>query len=239
MLDFNSRNQKGDRFSEIIDQSMEDRQETPRSYLGASLIGEKCPRRIQYNFIGTEVDEGAGFSGRTKRIFYRGHQAEDWMAKWMREAGFDLRTEKNGAQFGFDDCDGRFKGHIDGVIVDGPNDFQYPALWEHKMLGAKGWGQLSRHGVAKAYPHYATQIAVYQAYMQLAENPALLVATNSDTMEIECQLVPFNQNLAQSAIDKAAQIISATDHGETLPRAADSSDAFVCRFCPYKGTCWQ
>lgn len=237
-LDFNSRLTKADRFVDLIDAAMKPREEAPREYLGASAIGETCARRLQYEFQGAPKDEGSEFSPKTLRIFHRGHIGEDWMAEWIRKAGFDLRTEKNGKQFGFEDCNGRFKGHIDGVIVGGDPAFKYPALWENKVLGAKGWGQLQKHGVAKAYPKYAAQVAVYQAYMQLAENPAIFTALNADTMEIHVALIPFDQELAQTSIDRAAQVIAASEAGEILPRGAESEESFLCRFCPFKEVCW-
>lgn len=238
-LDFNSRNIIGDRLVALIDAAIDKARETPRNYLGASAIGEPCARRLQYDLQGAPQDEDAGFAPRTRRIFHRGHKGEEWMIQWIRDAGFDLRTEKAGRQFGFEDCDGRFKGHIDGVFVGGPDGFKYPALWECKVLGAKGFGQLVKHGVAKAYPKYAAQVAVYQAYLQLAENPAIFTAMNADTMDIHVELVAFDQALAQEQIDKAARVLSACDAGETLPRAADTDDAFVCKFCNYKGICWR
>lgn len=238
MIDFNSRSLLADRFVALIDSAMDQKQEARRSYLGASGIGEPCARSLQYAYLGVAPDEGSGFSARTRRIFHRGHQGEEWMVEWIRSAGFDLKTQRRGQQFGFEDCDGRFKGHIDGVMVGGPDGFAVPALWENKVLGAKGFAQLVRHGVAKAYPKYAAQIAVYQAYLQLAEHPAFFTALNADTMEIHLELVKFDQALAQASIDKAARILSACDHGETLPRGFDSQDSFGCKFCAFKGTCW-
>ena len=239
VLDFNSRCVRSDRFVELIDKALEERASEKRGYLGASAIGQACLRRLQYGYAGVTPDPGNDISGRTKRIFHRGHIGEDWMAEWIRAAGFDLKThDKNGKQFGFSDCDDRFKGHIDGVVVGGPSGFEYPALWENKVLGSKGFNQLKRHGLNKAYPVYAAQVATYQAYMKLADNPAFFTALCADTMEIELFLVPFNQELGQEGADKAAMVLSAHDHGETLPRAAESEDAFVCKFCPFKGTCW-
>ncbi|MFA9231841.1 MAG: hypothetical protein ACEQSU_14020 [Microgenomates group bacterium] len=239
MIDFNSHATLPNKLVELIDQALAQKQDEPRAYLGASAIGETCQRRLQYSYQGAPTDDGSGFSGRTKRIFHRGHKGEEWMAEWIRTAGFDLRTEKNGKQFGFEDCDGRFKGHIDGVFVDGPQGFKFPALWENKVLGAKGFASLVKHGLAKAYPVYAAQVAVYQAYLQLAENPAIFTALSADTMEIHVELVKFDAEIAQSNIDKAARVLSASDHGETLPRATEDPDGFVCRFCPFKGVCWN
>jgi hypothetical protein len=51
------------------------------------------------------------------------------------------------------------------------------------------------------------------------------------------ELVPFDVALAQEQIDKAARILAATDHGETLPRIADDPDAFACKFCGFRGSC--
>jgi len=241
MLDYNSHSTLADRFVDLIDRAIDANaaQEKRREYLGGSAIGEPCARRLQYEYRNAPKDEGASFEPRTRRIFHRGHQGEEWMAEWIRAARFDLKTHKpSGHQFGFEDCDGRFKGHIDGVIIGGPDGFKYPALWENKVLGAKGFNQIKRHGVAKAYPKYAAQVATYQAYMQLAENPAFFTALSADTMEIHLELMEFNQPLAQESIDKAARVISATDYGETLPRITDDPNSFACRFCPFFAVCW-
>lgn len=236
-LDFNPRNATGASMVALIDAAIDRAVDRPRDYLGASAIGEPCARRLQYELRGHPQDEGKGFSSRIRRIFHRGHKGEEWMIEWIRAAGFDLRTEKHGKQFGFEDCDGRFKGHIDGVFVGGPDGFKYPALWECKVLGAKGFASLAKHGVAKAYPKYAAQVAVYQAYLQLGENPAIFTALNADTMDIHIETVPFDVALAQEQIDKAARILASTDHGETLPRVADDPASFACKFCPFSGAC--
>ena len=242
MLDFNSRSTKSDRFVELIDKAISQKAqtETRREYLGGSAIGQPCLRRLQYDYLNAPKDEGADFSPQTRRIFQRGHEVEEWLIGWMSEAGFNLRTRgKDGKQFGFEDCGGRFKGHFDGVVIGGPDGFDYPALFEAKCLGDKGWKQLVKHGVAKAYPQYAAQVATYQAYGQLAQNPAFFVAVNANDMAIHLELVKFDQALAQESADKAARVLEATDHGETLARITDDSASFMCKFCPYTQECWK
>lgn len=242
MLDFNSRNTKGDRFVQLLDEAIDakGKAEGRRNYIGGSAIGQPCARRIQYEYLGAPKDEGSDFHARVRRIFRRGHECEEWLIGWIKDAGFTLRDkDRQGRQFGFEDCDGRFSGHFDGVIVEGPSGFEYPALFEAKCLGEKGFNQVVKHGVAKAYPVYAAQIATYQAYGQLAQNPAFFVAVNANTMDIHCELVPFNAALAQECANKAAQILAACDHGETLPRASQDPDGFVCKFCAYRGVCWS
>ena len=198
-----------------------------RKYLGASSIGEECNRKIQYRFLNYPQDEGSGFSAQTLRIFQFGHEIEDYAAKWLKDAGFDLRTEdKQGEQFGFSIADDQIKGHIDGVICGGPVSMGYPALWENKSSNDKKFQAFVRHGVAKANPTYATQIALYQTYMELSEHPALFTVVNKNTSEIYYELVPYDQELAQMASDKAVNILTASKVGDILPRVAQSKDFF-------------
>jgi hypothetical protein len=83
------------------------------------------------------------------------------MVAWLRDTGFDLRTRRvDGEQFGFSVADGSLQGHIDGVIVDGPEGFAYPALWENKCLGIKSWRELEKNRLAVAKPVYAAQVAI-------------------------------------------------------------------------------
>ena len=211
-----------------------------RKYLGASSIGEECSRKIQYRFLNYPQDERSGFSAQTLRIFQFGHEIEDYTAKWLRDAGFDLRTEdKQGEQFGFSIADDQIRGHIDGVICDGPVTMGYPALWENKSSNDKRFQAFVRHGVAKANPTYATQIALYQTYMDLNEQPALFTVVNKNTSEIYYELVPYNQELAQAASDKAVNILTASKVGDILPRVAQSKDFFLCKFCEFRETCWR
>ena len=61
-----------------------------------------------------------------------------------------------------------------------------------------------------ARPIYAAQIALYQAYLDLP-NPALFTALNRDTFELHCELVPFDAALAQTASDRAALVVRASE----------------------------
>ncbi len=231
------------RINDLVDIAlMAERDKQPRrEYLGASVLGDPCPRRIQYEYVGAAKDSGKDFDGQTLRIFAAGHQFEALSIKWLRAAGFDLRTEKaDGGQFGFSVAKGRIKGHIDGVIVDGPSWFSCPALWEHKALKDKSWQDLAKRGLAISKPLYAAQVALYQGYMpDLAQNPALFTALNKDTQELYHELVPFDASLAQSTSDKAVNILQATDAGQQMPRVAANADYYLCLFCPYAKRCWN
>ena len=124
------------RINALVDAALETaaHAKPPRHYLGGSRIGEPCARRLAYEVTLTPVDDDKGFDGARLRIFDAGHQFEDLTIRWLQAAGFDLRTRgKDGRQFGFSIAGGRIRGHIDGVIVGGPEvGLSWPALFEHR-----------------------------------------------------------------------------------------------------------
>ena len=242
MLDFNSTSTFPERFEALIDAGLQAReqQQAKRQYLGASRLGVSCERQLQYEYAQAPVDPDKGFSGRILRIFERGHRMEFAMFGWLRAAGFVLKTEgKDGQQFGFSVADGKLQGHCDGVFVGGPEGFAYPALWECKCLGNKSWSDLEKKGLAVSKPIYAAQVAIYQAYLELHEHPAIFTALNADTMEIYTELVPFDAALAQRMSDRAVKVISATEAGELLPRGFHDPTHFECRMCAWQDRCWR
>jgi hypothetical protein len=252
MLDFNSRGQTALHLNAAIDAALTARHAAapPRTYLGASRLGHACERALQFEFLQAPKDEGAGFDGRTLRIFGIGHALEDVAVDWLRAAGFDLYTRRgnrsDGEQFGFAVAGGRIRGHVDGILAGGPAipGLAFPALWECKTMNAKAWRETASRGVAVARPVYAAQIALYQAYMDavvpgVADHPALFTAINKDTAELHHELVPFDAELAQRMSDRAVRILRACDAGDLLPRIATSPDFHECRHCPWARRCWS
>ena len=240
-LDLNSSRTMGGLLGELIDRAVEAREakESPREYLGASILGGPCDRAIQYQYFNAPKDRP--FSGRILRIFERGNMGEAALTDWLRLAGFDLSTRKDsGSQYGFIAADGDFRGYCDGVFRGGPEEFApWPRLWECKVLGAKGWGKLSREKLHKAYPHYYAQVQIYMAYLHLDDNPAIFTALNADTQEIYTELVAFDAQEAQRISDRAVNILRACRAGDLLPRAFKSQDFFECKYCDYNVRCWK
>lgn len=227
----------------------EERAKKPRKYLGGSRLGVACERALQFEYAKAPKDPGKEFSGKLLRIFAAGHLFEDLAIKWIRMAGFELFTTKgnrpNGGQFGFEAAGGRIQGHVDGIIMSGPEtiNMSYPALWECKSLNDKSWKDTVKRGVTISKPVYAAQIATYQAYMEpqvsgIATNPALFTAINKNTAELHHELVAFDSALAQKMSDRAVRVIRATEAHELLPRISRESTHFECRMCSYSDRCW-
>ena len=222
-------------------------QQKPRTYLGGSRLGVECLRALGYEYSRTPKDPDRGFSGETYRIFDMGHDGEERMIEYLRLAGFKMVTEKpGGGQIGFaiaphpETGEPRIAGHLDGVIVDGPEieGAAWPALWECKYLGDKGWKDTLRKGLKISKPIYYAQVQTYMAYLDLSANPCLFTAVNRNTGEIYAELVPFDALAAQTASDRGACVVSAMSPDE-LPRIGKDQTDFRCKWCDYAARCWE
>jgi hypothetical protein len=226
----------GIRINALIDAALEaeHRSKPLRDYLGGSRIGEPCARRLAYEVTLTPADDGKSFDGPRLRIFDAGHRFEDLTIRWLQAAGFDLRTRgRDGRQFGFSVVGGRLRGHIDGVIVGGPDvGITWPALFEHKALNQNAWTDLVKRGLSHSKPIYFAQSQLYMAYMEL--EVALLTAMNKNSQELYHEVVPFDAAEAQAFSDKAVDILRAVEADELPPRIASAPD-----FYPYASRCWE
>jgi len=207
--------------------------ELPRPYLGASIIGHECARQIQYTWWIKPI-----LAARTREIFLRGHYFEERARRHLAAVGFKFAPRE---ALAFVAVNGDLRGHADGIIIHGPDlpgtYVIYPAIWECKALNAKNWRAIERDGLDKAFSHYAAQVSLYQAYLEIT-NPALFTAVNADSCEFLHFLVPFDAERAQYWSDRAANIIAATRAGELLPRAYDDPEDWHCRVCAHVRRCW-
>jgi hypothetical protein len=176
------------------------------------------------------------FPARIKDIFARGHFFEDVTRQHLIAAGFKFAPPE---RLEFQAVGGLFRGHGDGVLIDGPAlpGLRYPCLWEHKCLNAKGWKAIERDGLTGLYSTYAAQVATYQAYLDLT-NAALFSMVCADTCERLHFLVPFDAQLAQAISDRAVTIIAATRAGELLARVTEDPGDWRCKMCSHRERCW-
>jgi hypothetical protein len=207
--------------------------ELPRPYLGASILGHDCARKVQFDWWGKPE-----LPARVRMIFDRGHFFEERARQLLVAAGFKFAPPE---AYAFSAVGGALRGHADGILIHGPDlsgaYVIYPLVWEHKAVNAKNFRAIERDGLVRAFPQYAAQTAIYQAYLEVT-NPALFTVTNADTCEQLHLFVPFDAERAQFWSDRAANIIAATRAGELLPRAYDDPEDWRCRICPHKERCW-
>ncbi len=220
--------------NDAIERAAAAKAELPRPYLGASIVGAECLRKVQFDWWCKPA-----LSARVRDIFARGHYFEDVARQHLIAAGFKFAPPE---ALAFSTVNGDLRGHADGIVIAGPNPlngayFNYPFLWEHKAVNAKNWRAIERDGLELAFPQYAAQVALYQAYLDVT-NPALFTVTNADTCERLHFCVPFNAERAQLWSDRAVTIIEATRASELLPRAYDDPQDWHCRVCAHRERCW-
>src|SRR5262249_5160176 len=217
----------------MLIEGAEPSEQNSRHYLGASAIGSECLRRVQYDW---QVDPV--HPTRVRDIFRRGHLLEELTRQHLIRAGFTFAPEE---RLAFRAAGGLFRGHADGIITAGPEltGVGYPCLLEHKALGDKGWRALECEGLENAYPQYAGQVWIYQASLDVAEQPAIFTSFNASTCERMHLLVPFNAAQAQAWSDRAVAVIEATRAGELLTRAYDDPNDWRCRMCGHSKRCWR
>jgi hypothetical protein len=236
VLDFNRANLSEGPISVAINaliEQAEPPEKNEREYLGASVIGSECLRKAQYEWWCKPVH-----LSQTRDIFTRGHFFEELSRQHLIRAGFRFAPAD---RLSFSALDGLFRGHADGILISGPElpGADYPALWEHKCVGDKGWRTLERDGLERAYPQYAAQVWLYQAYLEVTAEPAIFTAVNANTCARLHLLVPFNAELAQAWSDRAVAVIEATRAGELLPRAYDDPGDWRCKTCGHRERCWR
>ena len=231
-----------DKINKYIDEGLtkKNKEEKPREYLGASILGYPCGRKIQYMWKNTTRDAVRELSGRVLRIFKMGDKYEELAIEWLEQAGFKLETrDKNGKQLGFTAVDNSVKGHIDGKIVDGPKDISYPRLWECKSMNVKKFSYFQTMGVENSHPHYYSQVQFYMHMLDLKDNPAILTGVNKENGDMHHQEIEYNKSHCEELISKAKEIVEKTNNKELMPRPFDNREGFECRYCDWQDRCWR
>ena len=187
--------------------------------------------------------DSCAFSPRVRRIFARGHDAEDRIVAWMRDAGFLLINEDPAThrQFEVRFCNGRMAGHADGLILlwrgKGPSPLPLPCLWECKCLGHKYFEQARKKKIRASHPKYYSQMQLYMHGLHLEHG--LISCMDADTCELYHELVPYDSGEALRMISRAERIFLCIDHGELPPRSEPHRACLACKLCRFTKLCWQ
>ena len=205
--------------NETVEKAATAVQRDERGYLGASSAGSECLRRIQFDWLCPQAVDAV-----KARIFARGHAFEAAMREQLRQAGFAFASDDQLAFVALE----YLQGHADGLIVNAPTlvggiKLRLPCLWECKCLKRDYWSCLARDGLAKTFPQYATQVALYQHFLG-RKNPALFTAGCADDCRALHFLVPYDEERADNAIANIERVIAATKASELLMRGYRSPE---------------
>lgn len=161
-----------------------------RAYLGASVLGDECERRLWDNFrwlFPAEI-----FSGQKLSIFETGHRWEARLVEMMKAAGFDLHDvdPETGEQFAVRFAGGHGGGHLDGEALNVPEAPKTVHVVEFKTHKDKSFKDLLKKGVAGSKPTHHAQM---QTYMGLrGRTRALYLAVNKNDDSLYCERVDFD-----------------------------------------------
>jgi hypothetical protein len=120
-----------------------------RGYIGASILGHGCERRIWLDWKGLRAPISKTpmeilKTGSREEKFDRGRHEEERLIKALQGAGY-LVLDRQGA---FSVMDGNFQGHIDGIITDQEGN-QY--ILEIKSTQEKYFRALVKNRVQKIF----------------------------------------------------------------------------------------
>lgn len=207
-----------------IDDLTSSRKEYERYYLGASEIGDECPRKLWLMFH--KYAEPEKFEPRMLRLFQRGKDEELRFETYIHEIGIQII---DGAldQAGFKD--GFFSGHGDGIyLIDGKR-----VAAEMKTHSDTSFKKLKRGDLKNTHPKHYAQCIVYAGKFDCVG--ALYMAVNKNNDELFFDFVELDQDDFDAYKAKAEFITMADKPPE---RIASKPTAFSCKFCHAKDVCF-
>jgi hypothetical protein len=211
--------------------------EDERTYLGASIIGEECWRKLWYGFRWATVPEQ--FDGRMLRLFQTGHREEARIIDDLRRSSVEVweTDPETGGQFAVSEVGGHFKGHADGIAIGVKEAPKTPHLLEVKTHNAKSFKKLLAEGVRMTKPLHYAQMQTYMHLLSLTR--ALYVAHGKDDDALYAERVEYDSVYAAQIVAKAQSIITAARPPQKLHEDPTRKMAFGCVYCPALSVCHQ
>lgn len=200
-----------------------------RTHLGASIIGDKCKRKLWFTFRWMKHEIP---SGRIMRIFDTGHKEEGRIIGWLKGAGYEMQTinSSTGKQFRIDGCMGHFGGSIDGLILI--PDLGWVLFEAKSNKTGSEFKAFFDKGVRENKPKHWAQICTYGLKLDIKH--CLYVCKNKDNDDLHIEIVELDKVVGEQMLDKAWEII----HAKTLPhRISESPAYFECKMCSFVGIC--
>ncbi|WP_036289587.1 hypothetical protein [Methylosinus sp. PW1] len=212
--------------------------EVEREYLGASIIGDECWRKLYYTF--RWIVEPEKFNGELLRLFQTGHREEERMIDDLRRIGvqvWDRDPDDPKKQIGISDIGGHFRGHLDGIGLGFKEAPKTPHVVEAKTHSTKSFRKLRDEGVRKSKPQHYAQMQTYMHYMELSRAFYIAYGKNDDALDeyrvdaLYGERCEYDPVFAARLTAKARSIITADRPPPKLHADPEAKMAWACRQC--------
>lgn len=204
--------------------------EQARPYLGASVLGDPCARRLWLGFRWADREQ---FEGRMLRLFQTGHREEARVLDDLRAIGVQVwDRQPDGRQFAVEFCGGHGRGHLDAIVLGLPEAPKTPHVCDVKTVNTKKLAELKKIGFRKTYPKYHAQGTIYAGLMDL--DRAAFIFVCKDTDEIYLERFEFERAEFDRLMARAASIIFAA---EPPVKLSEDPAWYECKFCQFHAHC--
>lgn len=203
-----------------------------RGYIGASILGHVCERRIWLEWNAAKMPPQDPIKlGNREEKFDRGRHEEKRLIKVLQGSGY-LVLDRQGA---FSVMDANFQGHIDGVILDGDGKKH---ILEIKSANEKNFLKLQKQGIEAAFPNYYLQCQMYMHFLKIPQ--CLFLAVNKNNGAIQKVVFSSCEAVITEGLRKIKKIIS---HGKDMPArlppdASGNPSIVPCQYCEFFDFCY-
>lgn len=206
--------------------------ESPRTHLGASILGHECKAYV-WNVFRWLKEEA--FEGKLYRLFNRGHEEEFRIVRWLKAMGCSVHefADEESKQYRITGSSGHFGGSLD-TFVFLPQQFGVtePLLGEFKTHNQKSFDKLEKSKLQIAKPQHYKQMCTYGRAYDLKFG--LYIAVNKNTDEIYFEIVPLDYALADDLFRRADAIV----FNQNQPNKIAVNETFyTCKNCAFTDIC--
>lgn len=200
--------------------------------LGASSIGDECPRAVWLSWRAYTADNQ--HDGRMLRLFETGHLQEDRIVADLRRAGLSVwdRDPDTGLQFEYSDETGHLVVKLDGVVKGVPTREDVPHVLEIKTHNKNSFSQLQKKGVQQAKPTHYMQM---QTGMWLSGmRRALYVSLCKDDESYYVERVRYDPAAQEHLSTRVIKLVDARLRPAGI---SDDGSSFGCKYCSARPQC--
>lgn len=217
-----------------LEDAYNDKEESHRSHMGASLMAKKCGRAIWYSFRWATKSQ---HEGRMVRLFNRGHLEEGRIVALLELIGATVwQMDENGKQFRISGSHGHYGGSGDGIAKGIPDlaTLDEACLLEFKTHNEKSFTKLKSEGVKYAKPEHWGQMQQYMEKFKL--NNSLYIAVNKNTDELHAEIITLETEAAQQLVERADKLVWLQEAPSKIGNPPSPGN-FDCKFCDHRAVC--